>query len=227
VTARALAVVPGWLKNPADAAGYSLWLWGNEAGEVSSYGEDANVVRFTVPATHVPGRVDELRALVVDLAQHFPFDSGHAGYVLETTQHRLGESERAAFRLSMNHPGLDIANPITDSVALGRTAIKGVNWLTLLSGERLAQVGGAGAFEPLNRSGVSLQTVGSGALIQAGPEPVADDGSKGDALDAYRAVFGLLAPLQAPMLDRYGAFDLPGGTHRVKTREWLLRLWRG
>lgn len=244
VTARTLAMVPGWLKkdappkpilhihlkdgeNYADAAGYALWLWGNEAGEVSSHGEDANVVRFTVPASHVTGRVDELKALVLDLAGHFPFDSGHAGYVLETTQYRLRDGERAAFPLSMSHPGLDIANPISDSVALARTAIKGVNWLTLLCAERLAQAGGAAAFEPLRGHGVSLQAVGTGVLIQAGPVPVADDGSKGDALDAYRAVYRVLAPLQAPLLDRYSSFNLPGGTHREKTREWLLRLGHG
>jgi hypothetical protein len=234
-------MLPGWLKQDAparpilhlhlkdgdryaDAAGYSFWLWGNEPGEVSSYGRDSNVVRLSIPASRAEERFDTLVALLIDLATHFPFDSGHAGYSLETTQYKLEASHRAAFRLSMNHPGLDIANPITDSVALAQQAIKGVNWLTLLSNEMVSRIGGEQALQAATSSGVLIHALPNGLLLQAGAMPRADDGNDGAGLEPYRAIYRVLAPLQAPLLARYGAFDLPGGDHSAKTREWLTRL---
>jgi hypothetical protein len=72
-------------------------------------------------------------------------------------------------------------------------------------------------------SNVVLHKVGTGYAIQAGELPRMDDGPQGNGLDPYRSVYRVLAPLQAPLLNRYGAFDLPGGDHRQKTRKWLLR----
>jgi Protein of unknown function (DUF3396) len=70
---------------------------------------------------------------------------------------------------------------------------------------------------------VIVHSLPQGVLIQAGPAPRADDGNVGDGLEPYRAVYRILAPLQEPLLHRYGAFDLPGGDHSAKTREWLTR----
>ena len=240
-TPRVMQMLPGWLKvgaaprpiihihlkdgeRGADAAGYSIWVWGNERGEVSSYGRDSNVVRLSVPLAHdTVSHEARLKKMVLDFASRFPFDCGHAGFALEMTQYQLEASHRAAFRIAMAHPGLDISNPITDSVALAQSAIKGVNWFTLVSDELLSRLDG---WLPAlrNSPGVVLHKVGAGYAIQAGDMPRMDDGPYGDALHPYRSVYRVLAPLQAPLLDRYGAFDLPGGDHRQKTRKWLLRL---
>lgn len=242
LTHRTLGIVPGWfaagaahrsdgirhihLKDGAsyaDAAGYSLWLWGDEPGRVG-YGHDSNVIRLTLPASD--GSCEQIRDLMLELAAAIPCDCGHAGLVVETTGYKQEASERAAFAMSMRHPGLDIANPITDSVALRREAVKGVNWLTLLSAEMLARL------DPVNLQAARAEpeltfhsVAGGSVLIQAGPSPVADDGP-GRAPAPYRAVWRLIAPLQALLLDHYGAFDLPGGNHRQLTREWLLRCSR-
>jgi hypothetical protein len=238
-SSRIMQMLPGWLKagaaprpiihihlkdgeSYADAAGYSIWVWGNEPGEVSSHGRDSNVVRLSVPLAHAVDHAETLKQMVLDFAGRFPFDCGHAGFALEMTQYRLEASHRAAFRISMAHPGLDISNPITDSVALARGAMKGINWFTLVSDDMLRRIEGwLPALQ--HSSNVVLHKVGTGYAIQAGELPRMDDGPQGNGLDPYRSVYRVLAPLQAPLLNRYGAFDLPGGDHRQKTRKWLLR----
>jgi hypothetical protein len=240
VTPKVLQMLPNWLRpgaparpvvhihlkdgaTYADAAGYSIWLWGDEPTNVGRYGRHSNVLRCTLPAADAAERLDELRELAIELCRRVPFDSGHAGYVLETTPYRQESSERAAFRGSMRYPGLDISNPLTDSVALRREAIKGVNWLTMVSTDMLDRIGGLRAVAAKLPADVIVHQVPAGAIFQADVAPRFGE-EAGDDLSAYRAVYGALADLQRPLLDRYGAFDLPGGTHREKTRAWLQRL---
>jgi hypothetical protein len=240
VTPKVLEMLPGWLRpgapqrpivhihlkdgaTYADASGYSIWVWGNEPSQESYHGVNSNVLRCAIPFDAVKGRTSELRDVALEMCADVPFDSGHAGYVLETTRYRQETSERAAFRASMRYPGLDIANPITDSVALRQEAIKGVNWLTAVSYEMLKRIGGLKAVLAALPKAVTIHEVPRGVVFQAGPAPVAGDESTHE-LAPYRAVYKALAELQSPLLERYGSFDLPGGTHREKTRAWLRRL---
>jgi hypothetical protein len=240
VTPKVLDMLPQWLRpgaperpivhiylkdgaTYADAPGYSIWIWGNEPGEESSHGVDSNVLRCAIPAEAAKDRITELRDLVLELCREVPFDSGHAGYALETTRYRQEASDRAAFRASMRYPGLDIGNPIADSVALAQEAIKGVNWLTIVSHDMLKRIGGLKVIASKLPKEVIVHEVPRGAMFQAGPRPVAGDEATDD-LAPYRAVYKAFAELQQPLLERYRSFDLPGGTHREKTRAWLRRL---
>ena len=123
----------------------------------------------------------------------------------------------------MQHPGLDISNVITDSVALQQEAIKGVNWLTVLSEEFADRIGGRAALTEALPHPIEVIPVKAGLILKAGPEPGAGDLDSGDILPEYRAVYQIVSPLQEPLLGRYGSFTLPGGRHRELTQAWLER----
>jgi hypothetical protein len=127
----------------------------------------------------------------------------------------------------MQHPGLDISNPITDSLALRRDAIKGVNWLTILGSEFAGRLGGVDSLRKQLPDTVGILPVAGGVILQAGPAPRWGHINRGDILPNYRAVYRIVAPLQDPIVDRYTAFSLPGGDHREKTKAWLRRFADG
>ncbi len=239
LTPRALNMLRDWLKPGAPkrdilhleikdgdiygvAAGYSFWAMSNEEGS-DGYGFDANLVRCTFPVTGEPGKAIDLLEFTIDLCNHFPFQSGHAGYVLETTSYDREASETAAWEIAMRHPGLDISNPITDSLAVMQEAIKGVNWLTILSNDFVDRLGGQATLRNNLPETIELLTVSGGVIIKAGSEPQVGDIEKGDLLPEYKTVYDVVSPLQESIIDRYGSLDLPGGGHREKTQAWLKR----
>jgi len=238
-TPRALNMLRGWLRpgaphreiinihlkdgvSYADAATYSFWVWGSEKGE-ARHGIDSNSIRCTFPVQWAVDKPGEFRDFAIDLCNHFPFQSGHGGYALETTHYRQEPGDIAAWKLSTQHPGLDIARPIVDRVALQREGIKGVNWLTMLCDEFVDRIGGATTLREQLPDSVRLIPVTGGLVFQAGQEPKAGHVNRNDRLPDYKAVYKVVAPLQQPIIDRYGALDLPGGDHREKTQAWLRR----
>jgi len=242
-TPRALNMLRGWLKPGAparkviniqltdgtrfdDASEYSFWVYGEEPGEMT-YGVYANVIRCAFPGRWAVDMPEELLAFTVDVCEHFPFQSGHAGFVLEINEYYRGASHTAAWRLSVQHPGLDISNPITDSLALKRDAIKGVNWLTILGNDFATRLGGVDSLRQQLPDSVGILPVAGGVILQAGPAPRWGHINRGDILPDYRAVYKIVAPLQDPIVDRYTAFSLPGGDHRDKTKAWLRRFADG
>ena len=243
VTPRALDMLRGWLRPGApprdvinihlkdgehfdDASEYSFWVYGEEPG-TPSHGAYANVIRCAFPARWGMDNPDRLLAFTADACAHFPVQSGHAGLVLETNRYAETTSETAAWRLSMQHPGLDIRNPIRDSMALQRDAIKGVNWLTILGAEFVDRLGGAAAVRKRLPDSVLIHSVGEVLILQAGPGPRWGHVNRGDALPDYRAVYQVVAPLQAPAINRYTSFSMLGADHWEKTEAWLRRFGDG
>lgn len=242
-TPRVLDMLRGWLKPGApprkvinielkngarydDASEHSFLVWGKEAG-FPGHGVHANLIRCAFPAQWAMEKPAELLAFAVDACEHFPFQSGHAGFALEITPYHQAQCDRAAWRLSMQHPGLDISNSVTDSVALQREGIKGVNWLTMLGSEFADRLGRAEGLRQQLPDSVGVLPVTGGVILRAGPSPRWGHVNRGDLLPDYRAVYKAVAPLQEPIVERYGAFDLPGGDHRDKTKAWLRRFANG
>jgi hypothetical protein len=238
-TVRALNMLRGWLKPDApprkivnihltdglqldDASEYSFWVYGEERGEMT-YGQYANVIRCAFPGRWGLEDSDRYLAFVADACEHFPFQSGHGGLVLELSRYARSASHTAAWQLSMQHPGLDISNPITDAIAVGRDAIKGVNWLTILGSEFADRVGGSASLRSELPNSVRVILVNGGVILQAGPAPRWGHVNRRDLLPDYRAVYRIVSPLQEAIFDRYTAFSLPGGDHREKTKAWLRR----
>lgn len=184
----------------------------------------ANSVRFVFPVNWGSERVADLGRFVRQICEIFPYQSGHAGYVLQTSKYVQEESEEAAWRLSMRYRGLDIRNEVRDNIAV-RDSIKGVNWLTILSDELLGELGGSSKLRAtLKGSGVDVNAVTGGVILQAGKGPVIGDVDAGEDLAPYEAVYAAVEPLMSKTLDRYGSFLLSGGGHVEKTERWLTRL---
>ncbi len=243
VTHRVLNMLRGWLKPGApsrktiyidlkdgasfdDAPEYSFEVFGCEIGELG-YGEDANAIRCTFPGRWGVDHADLLLNFAADACAVFPFMSGHAGFVLETSPYYKVDGEVTAWQMSMKHPGLDISNSVTDPVALGRDGIKGVNWLTMLGPEFADRIGGASAMRQVLPKSVTILSAGNGVILQAGPVPCWGNVNRQDLLPDYRAVYKLVAPLQDPIVQRYTSFSLPGGDHKEKTTAWLRRFADG
>lgn len=239
VVPRVLDMLPGWLKPGAparkminihlkDSASFdeapkdSFWVYGIEAAS-HGHGVEANSIRCTFPGRWGVENADEFFEFVADACAHFPFMSGHAGLVLETSPYYRSDGHIAAWRLSMQHPGFDISNPVTDPNRLRRDGIKGVNWLTILGPEFIRRIGGVTQIRNKLPTSVDVVEVGRGVILRAGPIPRWGHVNRQDLLPDYRAVYKLVAPLQDPIVQRYTSFSLPGGDHKMKTTAWLRR----
>lgn len=203
-------------------AQYTFFIHGREPAHLR-HRASANVVRCVFPLQWALDRIEELLDFAKRLCNAFPFQSGHGGYVLQTSKYVREESETAAWKLGMRYLGFDIRNEVRDLLAV-RDAVKGVNWLTMLADDLLNELGGV----PRVRSALSVAQVGfipvrGGVILRAGQRPIIGDIDSGDDLSAYRAVYELIEPLQAKARDRYGAFALPGPDHVEKTERWLTR----
>ena len=243
VTPRALDMLRGWLKPGAparpvtnihlkdgahldDAGEYSFWVHGAEPG-AQGHGVYANMIRCAFPGRWAVEHPDRLLAFTAEACAQFPVQSGHAGLVLETNRYAETFSETAAWRLSMQHPGLDISNPIRDSMALQRDAIKGVNWLTILGSDFAGRLGGASALRQQLPDSVVMHTLSDVIILQAGPAPRWGHVNRGDALPEYRAVYKVVAPLQESALNRYTSFSMLGADRWEKTEAWFRRFADG
>jgi hypothetical protein len=243
VTPRVLDMPRGWLKPGAppqktisidlkdgvgadEAPEYSFWVYGSEPGDLR-YGRDANSIRCTFPGPWAVTTPEALLTFATDACAHFPYIWGHAGLVLETSPYYRGDSHTAAWRLSMQHPGLDISNPVTDASMVRRDGIKGVNWLTMLGPEYADRIGGFDAIRQKLPESVEIIPAGHGVILRAGPAPRWGRVNEQDLLPEYRAVYKVVAPLQDPVVQRYTSFSLPGGDHKAKTTAWLRRFGDG
>jgi len=239
VTPRVLDMLRGWLKPGApprkvinidlkdsrrfpDAPEYSFWIAGNEPGS-DNHGVDANLIRCTFPGAWGTERSADLFQFAADACVKIPYIWGHAGFVLETSPYERGPGHVAAWQLSMQHPGLDISNPVTDPTMIRGDGIKGVNWLTMLGPGFVERLGGAARMREQLPESVAIVPAGDGVILRAGPVPKWGHVNRQDFLPDYRAVYALVAPLQDPIVQRYTSFSLPGGDHKMKTTAWLRR----
>lgn len=239
VTPRALNMLRDWLtpdakkrdiiaielkdgETYADTADYSFWVYGEER-HYRSFSYRANMIRLCFPAEYANRNHAELLQLTKDLCEHFPFRSGHAGYVLQTTGYAQEKSETAAWELAIRHLGVDIKNENGDCVAIAKDGIKGVNWLTILDAELVEKIKTRPEFTQLTEDHVEVIPLSKGLLLKAGAEPAVGDVNRGANLPAYKRVYQAIAPLQAPTLDRYGSFTMPGDDYVEKTQAWMTR----
>jgi hypothetical protein len=121
ITPRVLDMLPGWFKPNAparkvinihlkdgqgfdDAPEFSFWVYGKEPGDLK-HGVHANNIRCTFPGRWGLENSAELLRFVTDACAKFPYISGHAGLVLETSPYARTEGHIASWRLSMQPPG--------------------------------------------------------------------------------------------------------------------------
>jgi hypothetical protein len=241
VTPKVLDMLPGWFKKGApkrpeymlelrdgeghalDPARYAFWVWAAPEDSPQCRGR-SNFLRLTLPAEWGITRSGEALELVRDLAAHFPFRSGHSGFVLQTTWYGKPASELAAWKLGMRFHGVDIRREVTDRLAVKKDSVKGVNWLTLLSEDLAEKVGGVAGLRKKLPPSVELVPVKGGVIVKAGPRPSVGDVNRRETLPDYRAAYRLLARLQKPVVESYTGFPLKEADPSEGTAAWLERL---
>jgi hypothetical protein len=180
-------------------------------------------LRVSFPVDHPLAR-DPMRMLSwvrgLELVRKGLFSTGNCGYSLSCDTETSGVFFETRPRLSVlfqQYPGLDL--PVNaglmrlfryDGQTVIHKAIR-VNWLTLLSGNCVEQLGGMNELRGALGSGpATLHELGDGAaLLQAGPEPKLGDLSQRDFLPSYRQVARAIRPVRIDTLERtpYGSYD--------------------
>jgi hypothetical protein len=211
VTPRALGMLRTWLKpgapprefialeltdgeHPDGAPKYKFKVWGNEPNSLK-VAEDGNYVHMAFPTEWGLERTKEMFDLVVDIAGFFPYQSALAGFGFECTRGKRRKAETFAWARSMRHRGVDIFVHPYDTLAVGKNAIKGVNWLTVLCDAFVDRLGGRPELRRPLPGSVDLKDLPGGLLLKSGPVPRLGDTNRQDLLPEYKAVYKAVAPL--------------------------------
>lgn len=177
-----------------------------------------STVSFWLP----PEYLDEhgptgVRALALELAHPLPFNSGHAGFSLNTLLQLLGTSGRLR-SWCLRHPGLDLSDTSGVSLELGNR-VNGVHWLTFLGQPVLGELGGmAGLRERLRSPEITVRDMGrERALLTLGAAPEAGDLEQGQPLPLHRELTRILEPWLHQRRTPWGGFS-PEDMHRWERR---------
>jgi len=208
-----------------DAPQFKYHIWDNEASK------QAKVLSLAFPASWGIERTNDMLDLVKMLCEIFPFRSGLAGFAFERTHYAEEKSETHAWSMSMRHPGIDIVRLPVDAKAPnadgedGATGegIRGVGWLTMVSTDLLAQIGGVSSLRSRLDPQIDLIKTKYGMIIKAGPAPLLGDVNRGEKLLLYRQVYNVLAPLINIAAKRSMAFQL-ANDYSERTESWYARL---
>jgi hypothetical protein len=117
--------------------------------------------------------------------------------------------------------GLEVDLPGSHAIYMEQeNRTKGINWLTILDGSWLAQLGGDDAVKAAVGPGVQWHPFKTGALIQAGPRPLFGDLHRQEPMPQYEQIARALKPIRATSLR---AIATPYGFDRDRSDEWLRR----
>jgi hypothetical protein len=205
VNKRVLAMLPTWLEPAAprkdyialelkatkaaqDAPELKYEVWDNDTSD------QANVISMALPFAGALEQPQEMLAFVKRLADTFEFRSGLAGFSFECSRYDKRASEMHAWSMSTRHPGIDIVRIPFDAKTVGSDGMKGVNWLTLLGADLIAELGGARQLRNRLSADIDLVACKHGMIVKAGSVPAIGDVNRGEPLALYREVYALLEP---------------------------------
>jgi len=209
ISKRTFNMLPTWLKPDApareyiylnlkdgekyqDAPEYKFSVCGSEKSSIS-YNKNANLISMAFPVWWGLEKGEEMLSFVKDLCSLFPYHSGHAGFSFECSEYSDMRSQTHAWEKSMRYRGIDISRIPQDARAVGRGAIKGVGWLTLLGNTFIAELGGLKKIRDQLSSEVEIIEVPDGVIFKAGPRPGFGDINNGEYLPLYREVHKVIA----------------------------------
>jgi hypothetical protein len=230
---RSRSIVPSWFSPAApstdshgveftDATPFNaapnrlLAMSGREETAVGRAGL-STVVRLSLPAEWGQERATEMFALFRELAEHLPYRSGQAGYVLECSRYFRRPAMDEAWSLAMRYPGLDIHSNI-DKAAVKFDGVRGIGWLTLLDQRHLDT---AGSLPP----SCPVTPIAGGSIIATGPSPELGDVNRGEHLPVYQDLFAALEPLTAATFERSPWLPV-SSDHEERTQRFYRRYAR-
>ena len=181
----------------------------------------------TLPFSYVLERPNEaaFQAIVSKWSGILRPYSGYAGVgVLQSVDYdeRLRTSAQA-YALGIRFRGLDVDNPTIIALYIDRH-IKGVNWLTVLSDECLAGVGGRMALVDYLGNSKRLIDFDGGIIVQAGEVPQIGDANRRHVPREYKRISDFLRPIRMRFPDgRSFIRGVPGRNNTEVSNDWLSR----
>jgi len=187
----------------------------------------SNLISMAFPAEWGLTRTQELFELINTLARLIPFRSGHAGFSMECSPYAQESSQTHAWAKSMRYPGIDISlGGRKETIAAGRHAVRGVNWLTLLCAPFVDGLGGMEKIKNKLKDGCAFSAINGGVLIQAGEAPATGDTNRKDHLPAYQSVYQAVKPL-VEIAIKNSPWISTGSGEEAKTERWYRRFENG
>ncbi|HZH17468.1 MAG TPA: type VI immunity family protein [Archangium sp.] len=169
--------------------------------------DGVSVLYVRLPTVFLVERgAERIRALALDLAAEFPFNSGYVDFVLCSDGFRFGEALQL---IQPRYPGVHLAS---DRARLRmNTWVEGVHWMNFLGEPVLGKIGGmSGLRAHLGLPGITLQEMsGDRVLITLGAQPEVGDVEEGQTLPQHRALARVLEPYlyRSDMDDFYPATE--------------------
>ncbi len=209
-----------------DAPKYKFKITGNEKGSIGYTGKNANLISFSFPPSFGDEDPEKMLHFIKELCEHFPFQSGHAGFSFECSKYEEEASQTYAWKKSMDYLGIDISRIPEDNKSVGQNALKTVSWLTILNKDLIDQLGGLKTLKSKISKDVDLIKVPNGYILKCGKSPEIGDRNRGNLLPAYQSVYKAVEPLIEIACQRSLAFDL-ADEFIEKTERWYKRFESG
>ena len=209
-----------------DAASYSVKIWG-PSERYLSVAEEPAYFSATLPFAFLKDRPGQgaFQQLVHGWCRTLRPYCGYAGIgAIQSVD--LAERDRTAYDaypIAMRFPGVEIESAGTVARNLG-SHIKGVNWLTALSDEVLAPIGGRQALLAQLDENFRIMEYEGGVLIQAGPAPELGDVNRQQIPRFYRQLSQLVRPLRMTFPKGDSFIRPPNPDDKTEaTNRWLAR----
>lgn len=179
-----------------DASPLSLEALGASALDAEA-GADLSFLRVSFPVTWFADNARGFVDLVVRWAGRLEPVHGYGGVTFITSPDAgLAQlHEAGVVALASRHPGLEVDDPDSHSLATGEQ-IKGGNWLTLLSSSLVERVGGVSWLRDRLGTGFTLEPYSGGVCIVAGDTPEIGDRNRNLETPHLRTLARALKPIR-------------------------------
>jgi hypothetical protein len=212
--------------NVRDAASYSVDIWAPQRRNLPT-DDDPAYFSVTLPFAFLkdqPG-TGAFQRLVHGWCRILKPYCGYAGIgAIQSVEE--AERERTAYDvypIAMRFPGVEIEDAGSVARRMG-SHIKGVNWLTALSDEVLAPIGGRQALLAHLDENFRIMEYEGGVLIQAGPSPELGDVNRQQIPRFYRELSRLVRPLRMKYPEGASFIRSPDPDENTEaTNRWLAR----
>lgn len=209
-------------KHQQDASGFFFKGVGNENSN-----EEWSAVEFGMPLSWAAARGEgAYQKLILDACELLQPIHGYAGLGIATYVGESGKGETMPFvvPLARRFRGLDLDFAFLQTPKLeDQDAIKGINWLTVLSDAWAERVGGREALAEALGAECPIHEYDGGLVIQAGPHPQFGDVNRDEPMPHYERVAKVLKPIRAKEMRALAPW---AGMKREETAEWLARFDR-
>lgn len=199
--------------------------------EIDAYGEDFWGNRDPTMASYLLcqfpldffGTPDDFASLARDWSARLRPEHGYGGFCLARShgdEHGMASSYE--YQLAQRFPGVDVRWPLSLCEDLG-DAIKGADWLTIVSEHYVDILGGRKAVRQA-MGDMPMLEYDDGVVLQAGPLPQLGDTEHGIDLPDYRRVAAIVEPVRMKHLKGIHIGSAPHPRFsREEYTQWLAR----